>query len=107
MNQPANVPEPWLRGTLTETPAVQRAVLHALQAAEEDLVKWCGELTDEEIQQRPSGLASVTFHLQHIPGSLDRLLTYAEGGELSATQLGALKGEGSAEISVSEALKAV
>jgi uncharacterized damage-inducible protein DinB len=107
MNQPTNLPEPWLRGTLTETPAIQRAVLHALQAAEEDLVKWCGELTDEEIQQGPSGLASVAFHLQHIPGSLDRLLTYAEGGELSATQLDALKAEGSAGLSVGEALEAV
>ena len=83
MTQSTNLAEPWLRGTLTEVPAVQRAVLHALQAAEEDLVKWCGDLTDEEMQQRPAGLASVAFHLQHIPGSVDRLLTYAEGRELS------------------------
>ena len=54
-------------------------MLHALQAAEEDLAKWCGELTDEEIQQRPAGLPSVAFHLRHIPGSIDGLLTYAEG----------------------------
>lgn len=106
MSQTENLPEPWLRGTLTETPAVQRAVLHALQAAEEDLAKWCGDLTDEEIQQRPAGLPSVAFHLQHIPGSIDRLLTYAEGQELSAGQLDALKSEGSARISVQEGLAA-
>ena len=57
MTQSTNLAEPWLRGTLTEVPAVQRAVLHALQAAEEDLVKWCGDLTDEEMQQRPAGMA--------------------------------------------------
>ena len=107
MNQPTNQPEPWLRGTLTETPAVQRAVLHALQAAEEDLTKWCGELTDEEMQQRPAGLASVAFHLQHIPGSVDRLLTYAEGRELSGEQLQALKGEGATATSTREALEAL
>ena len=104
MNQPANQPEPWLRGTLTEVPAVQRAVIHALQAAEEDLAKWCSGLTNEEIQQRPAGLASVAFHLRHIPGSVDRLLTYAEGGELSPEQLQYLKSEASPDITLREAL---
>lgn len=107
MPEPGNLPEPWLRGTLTEVPAVQRAVLHALQAAEEDLTKWCSELTEEEMQQRPAGVASVAFHLQHIPGSVDRLLTYAEGRELSAEQLQAMKLEGSSAISVQEALQAL
>jgi uncharacterized damage-inducible protein DinB len=107
MSQPTNLSEPWLRGTLTDVPAVQRAVLHALQAAEEDLVKWCGELTDEESQQRPAGVASVAFHLQHIPGSIDRLLTYAEGRELTAEQLQALKGEGATAIPVQQALQAL
>lgn len=95
MNQPTNQPEPWLRGTLTEVPAVQRAVLHAFQAAEEDLTRWCENLADEEIHQRPAGLASVAFHLRHIPGSVDRLLTYAEGRELSEEQLQTKKAEGS------------
>ncbi|MFI5097745.1 MAG: hypothetical protein ACHQT6_07200 [Candidatus Acidiferrales bacterium] len=31
------VPEPWLRGTRTDVPAVPRAVLHALDLAQEDL----------------------------------------------------------------------
>ena len=105
MKQPANQPEPWLRGTLTETPAVQRAVLHAFQAAEEDLNKWCRSLTDEEINQRPAGLASVAFHLRHIPGSVDRLLTYAEERELSEEQLQTMKAEGSAVSSTSECLQ--
>jgi len=96
MNPAANQPEPWLRGTLTETPAVQRAVLHAFQAAEEDLNKWCRSLTDEEINQRPAGLASVAFHLRHIPGSVDRLLTYAEDRALSEEQLQTMKAESSA-----------
>ena len=107
MTQSTDLPEPWLRGTWTEAPAVQRAVIHALQAAEEDLVKWCARLTDAEMQQRPAGLASVAFHLQHIPGTIDRLLTYAESGELTAEQLQALKAEGAAAVSAREALAAL
>src|SRR5215469_3448638 len=105
MNQPTNQPEPWLRGTLTDVHAVQRAVLHAFQAAEEDLTRWCGSLTDQQIQQRPSGVASVAFHLRHIPGSVDRLLTYAEGKELSEEQLQVMKGEGAAGGSTAECLR--
>jgi uncharacterized damage-inducible protein DinB len=85
--------EPWLRGTLTEVPAVSRAVLHALQLAEEDLTRWCAELTPEELNASPGGMASVAFHLRHIARSVDRLLAYAEGRRLSAEQLGNLKTE--------------
>ena len=86
-------PEPWLRGTLREVPAVQRAVLHALELAEEDLRRWCGSLSDEQVNARPGGLPSVAFHLRHIARSLDRLLTYAEGRDLSELQLAGLKTE--------------
>jgi uncharacterized damage-inducible protein DinB len=87
------LPEPWLRGTLQEVPAVQRAVVHALELAGEDLQRWCGSLSDEELNARPAGLPPVAFHLRHIARSLDRLLTYAEGRDLSEPQLAALKAE--------------
>jgi len=89
----SEAPEPWLRGTLTEVPAVQRAVLHALELAREDLTRWCGTLTDEQLNARPAGLPPVAFHLRHIARSLDRLLTYAEGRSLSDDQLAAMKAE--------------
>jgi len=88
-----SLPEPWLRGTLTETPAAVRAVLHALQLAKEDLWKWCYGLSDEELNERPRGIAPVAFHLRHIARSLDRLLTYAEDDVLDETQLALLKSE--------------
>jgi hypothetical protein len=87
------LPEPWLRGTLTEVPAVQRAVLHALEMAKEDVERWCGGLTDQELNARPAGIAPVAFHVRHIAGSLDRLLTYAEGNSLTVQQLTVLKTE--------------
>jgi uncharacterized damage-inducible protein DinB len=85
--------EPWLRGTLTELPAVHRTVLHALQLAGEDLERWCVELSVEEFNARPGGVAPVAFHLRHIARSVDRLLTYAEGRELGEEQLESLKNE--------------
>ena len=85
--------EPWLRGTLAEVPSVHRAVLHALELADEDLQRWCGQLSDEQLNQRPAQIAPVAFHLRHISRSLDRLLTYAEGGSLKEGQLTALKSE--------------
>lgn len=85
--------EPWLRGTLTEVGAVPRAVLHALELAREDIEKWCGALSDEQLNARPAGIAPVAFHVRHIGGSIDRLLTYAEGAQLSELQLAALKSE--------------
>lgn len=85
--------EPWLRGTLTEIGAVHRGVLHALELAEEDVTAWCGGLSDSEINQRPFGLPPMAFQLRHMARSLDRLLTYAEGEQLSAEQIAALKTE--------------
>jgi uncharacterized damage-inducible protein DinB len=88
-----NLPEPWLRGTLGDVPAVARGVLHALMLAKEDIWKWCFPLSDEQLNERPGGIASVAFHLRHIGRSLDRLLTYAEGRALDETQVALLKSE--------------
>ncbi len=85
--------EPWLRGTLTDVDAVRRQVLHALELAGEDIERWCAGLSDAEMAARPFGLAPVAFHLRHIARSLDRLLTYAEGRQLSPEQMDALRSE--------------
>ncbi|MGA9900525.1 MAG: DinB family protein [Terriglobales bacterium] len=85
--------EPWLRGWEADVPAVGRAVLHALQLADEDLRKWCGSLSDFELNERPAGVAPVAFHIRHLARSLDRLLTYAEEKNLSDEQLERLRTE--------------
>lgn len=85
--------EPWLRGTLTEVEATSRGVLHALELAAEDIARWCDPLNGEEMELRPYGLPSVGFQVRHIARSLDRLLTYAEGNQLTERQLKALKDE--------------
>jgi uncharacterized damage-inducible protein DinB len=91
-------PEPWLRNTHTEIDAVRRAVIHALELAHEDLNTWCAELTEDELHATPAGLPSIAFQLRHIAGSVDRLLTYAEGAPLSAAQVAQLKAEPTAHI---------
>jgi DinB superfamily len=93
-NSQTKEPEPWLRGTLADVPAVIRAVLHALELAHEDAERWCGDMTGIDVNARPFGLPSVAFQLRHIAGSVDRLLTYAEGRDLSEAQLAELPREG-------------
>jgi uncharacterized damage-inducible protein DinB len=90
---PQSYVEPWLSGTDAEVPAAGRAVLHALDLSLDDLTKWTAGLTDIEVHSQPLGLPSIAFHLCHIARSVDRILTYAEGGQLSAEQLAALKTE--------------
>jgi uncharacterized damage-inducible protein DinB len=85
--------EPWLRGTLSGVPVVQRALLHSLEMAQEDTAKWCRDLDDRELHARPFNLPSVAFQLRHIARSLDRFCTYAEGTPLSPAQFKALATE--------------
>ena len=44
----------------------------------------------------------MAFHLKHIARSVDRILSYAEGGQLSAEQLIALKAEQTGDESLAE-----
>lgn len=65
---------------------------HALVQAISDLKK-VSDLTDEELLTKPNGSPSVAFHLRHIAGSCDRLLTYAKDENLKEKQFEFLKSE--------------
>lgn len=93
-----------MRGTHAELDPVLRAVIHALELAEEDIHRWCENLGDTQMFARPGEVAPVAFHLRHMARSLGRLLTYAEGGVLSEAQLAALHTEMSAEGSAADVL---
>jgi uncharacterized damage-inducible protein DinB len=67
--------------------------VHALDLALDDLTQWTAGLKDAQIHAQPLGLTSVAYHLRHIARSTDRLLSYAEGKQLSEEQLSALKSE--------------
>ncbi|MFC6647442.1 DinB family protein [Granulicella cerasi] len=85
--------EPWMRGTHEELDPLRRAVIHALEQAEEDVARWAAELSEEQMFARPHGLPHVAFQLRHMARSLDRLLTYAEDRALDEAQLAALRTE--------------
>ncbi len=87
------MPEPWLRGPIAGIPALLQPPAHALVMAEEDAAAAVHGLTAEQIWHRPGGAASIGFHLAHLAGSTDRLLTYARGESLSERQLNVLSGE--------------
>jgi uncharacterized damage-inducible protein DinB len=88
-----NLPEPWLRGDLLHLRPEVAQVLATFQQTREELARYTEGLTEEQLAERPHGLGSVAFHVQHLLGSIDRLLTYAEGGELSEEQFAHLRGE--------------
>ncbi len=56
-------------------------------------------LTGADLWERPGGVASPGFHLAHLTGSTDRLLTYARGERLSDKQKEALAAEARLETS--------
>ena len=82
----------WLRGPLIEFSPTLMPVAHALLQASEDL-EVAISLNQEQLWQKPGQAASVGFHLKHISGSIDRLLTYAQGQQLNPEQLTFLKQE--------------
>ncbi|MGH7593918.1 MAG: DinB family protein, partial [Gemmatimonadales bacterium] len=57
--------------------------------AGEDVLPIVAGLSPAQLWARPGGAAAIGFHLAHLPGSLDRLLTYARGDTLSDVQLAA------------------
>ena len=79
-------PEVWLRGPLADVEPMLMPAAHALMQAAEDLERVASDLTPKELWVRPGGAASLGFHLRHIAGSTDRLLTYARGDRLSEAQ---------------------
>jgi uncharacterized damage-inducible protein DinB len=94
--------EPWLRGTHSGLPAVHRAVLHAFELAQEEIHRWTADLSDSDLHAAPLGVTTICFHLRHIPRSLDRLLTYAEGNQLSSEQIMSMRTESDPGISRDE-----
>ncbi len=101
------LPEPWLRGPIPGVSPLLAPVLHAFQQVREDLARHTEGLTPEQIWARPHGLGSLGFHLRHMAGSVDRLITYAQGQSLTAEQLAALAAEHDAGAGRDELLAAV
>lgn len=88
-----SIPEVWLRGPLPGIQPYLQPAAHALQQVREDIEPAVQGLTPGQLWQRPAGAAAIGFHLHHLPGSLERLLTYSRGEPLSAEQMTRLASE--------------
>jgi uncharacterized damage-inducible protein DinB len=86
--------EVWLRGPLPDMPALLQPVAHALLQAREEVNALLVDFPEQLLWEKPAGVASPGFHLQHLTGVLDRLFTYARGMALQEEQLQALAAEG-------------
>jgi hypothetical protein len=75
-------------------PAELLPAAHAFIDAGEEIEAAARDLTPTQVWARPEGVASVGFHLRHVCGATDRLLTYARGQPLSEAQLGYAAREG-------------
>jgi hypothetical protein len=92
-------PEVWLRGPIPGIIALLQPVAHGLLQCREELSAKLQGLTPEQIWARPSGAASIGFHVRHAAGSLDRLFTYARGEQLTPEQRIWLDGEAAPDFS--------
>jgi len=85
--------EVWLRGPLPDYLAELMPVAHSLLQAREVIDRVTSDLPDALLWQSPGGAAPPGFHLKHIAGSLDRLISYAQGVPLSPARRAALESE--------------
>ncbi len=97
-------PEPWLRGPIENLHPLLAPVLYTFTQAREDLDKWTRPLSEGQIWERPRGLAPVGFHIRHIAGSVERLMTYLQKEQLSDSQLTALDYEMEPDATLEELL---
>lgn len=97
------MPDVWLRGPVDGVPAMLMPAAHALLQTMEDVTEATANLSVEELWRKPGTAAPVGFHLKHLAGSTDRLLTYARGERLSDAQKAALADEKGAGTPLTDA----
>jgi uncharacterized damage-inducible protein DinB len=86
-------PECWLRGPVAGVDPALMPAAHALLQTVEDVEAAVSDLSQEELWTSLGGAATVGFHVMHLGGATDRLLTYARGESLNTDQKAALAAE--------------
>lgn len=89
-----NKPEVWLRGKVESVPNLLQPVAQSLLQSRKEVEKYMRDFSEELLWKKPASRASVGFHLQHLTGVIDRMLTYAKAEKLSDSQFQNLKNEG-------------
>ena len=71
----SKLPEVWLRGSLPYINPYLQPIAHALLQAREEVTELMKDFPEDLLWERPGGVASPAFHLQHLGSVLDRLFT--------------------------------
>lgn len=87
MTKPKETLEVWMRGPIAGLDPLLQPIAHAILQAREEVNLMMINFPDELIWEKPAGVASIAFHLQHLSGVLDRLFTYANNQLLNEDQL--------------------
>lgn len=87
MTKPKEILEVWMRGPIAGLDPLLQPIAHTILQAREEVNLVMIDFPDELIWEKPAGVASVSFHLQHLSGVLDRLFTYANNQILNEDQL--------------------
>ena len=90
-DSPARATEVWQRGPVPGFASELQPAVHALLNVIEEIEVHASTLTDEQLWARPYGVACIGFHLVHLAGSTDRLLSYARDELLTPAQREALE----------------
>ena len=85
--------EYWLSGPIPDVPVLLQPAAHALLQSVREVKAYLEDFPEEKLWENPFGRASVGFHLRHITGVLDRMLTYADSNTLTEEQFDFLKNE--------------
>lgn len=91
-------PEFWLNGSVSGILPLLQPSAHALLQSSREVKEYLLGFPQELLWEKPFGRAAVGFHLRHLTGVLDRLITYAKGNTLSEAQFMYLKNEGNSEV---------
>lgn len=83
--------EYWLSGPVPNIPPLLQPTAHALLQSVREAKDYLSGFPENKLWDKPFGRASVGFHLRHLTGVLDRLLTYAKEETLTDAQFQFLK----------------
>lgn len=85
--------EPWLRSPLPNIIDELQPVAAMFIAAKEDILRAVEGLSADALWKKKHGAASIGFHMLHLAGATDRLMSYAEGVALTEAQKADLTAE--------------
>jgi uncharacterized damage-inducible protein DinB len=80
--------EAWLMGPVAGIDPLHMPAAHAFVQVQREVPALIDGLTVDQLWRKPGTSASIGYHVIHLAGATERLLTYARGETLSEAQLG-------------------